>query len=125
MADADFIPDNTLTETSSDGELIRISFLRDDGQSRVVTMHRTWLPQLLAELQSKIAPGQATPINRGSLQIGANFRVQGFQAHRNQDGSAVLTLAIDLTDQGRIVTLPIDLEASEREQIIQMLGGQP
>jgi hypothetical protein len=118
----EFIPDGVRTQRS--GEYVKIIFERDDGQFRDVVAHRTWLPSLVTCLLNEIGPGQAVPIDKGSLNFGTTYSVQGFQARPASDGSARLTLFVDLPDQGRVVTIPIDLKPEERSQIIQMLGGQ-
>ena len=72
-------------------------------------------------LSSRASPRARLP-NRGSLQLGATYSLQSYQVQRNTDGRRLLTLAVDLLDQGRVVTIPIELSPVEVAQLIKMLG---
>jgi hypothetical protein len=124
--DAPFLVDNAAVALNDTGEFAKLVFSRDTGESREVILRREWLPMLVVEIQSKIAPSQATPIDRGSLHMGQNFSLRGFQARRVQSGGATLTLFVDLPDQGRGVTIPLDLTSEDVDTLIKMLSaGSP
>lgn len=111
-----------LLETERDGEWITLTFRADTGESQVVSLNWAQLPTLVAQLVQETGPGQAVPIDQGSLQIGTTYSLQGYQVRRNTDGRRLLTLAIDLPDQGRTVTIPIELSPKEVADLIGMLG---
>ena len=124
MADEskEFRPDECETFLSEDRKRVKIVFRRDSGETQEAVLARTWIPQLIVQLQTRIEPGQATPIDRGSLRIGQTFSLQGYQVGHRPDGSAILTLFVDLPDQGRVVTIPLVLPPPEITQFIQMLA---
>ena len=124
-ADDVFEPDECEVALSKDGESVRISFRRDNGTSREAVLPRKWLPGLVAQLLAQIEPGSAVPIDQGSLQIGRTFVVQGYNVRKRPDGGCLLTLFVDLPDQGRIVTIPLELSAPEVSEIVAILNGRP
>jgi hypothetical protein len=108
-------------EIRVDGDDIVLDFKADSGESRVVVLSRKWVPTLLARLMQETEPGQMVPIDRASLQIGASFSVQSWQVQRRSDGARRLTLAVDLPDQGRVVTIPLELSAAEVQSLLDQL----
>lgn len=112
-------PDETDIRVSD--EDVTLDFRTDNGESRVVVLSRKWLPTLIARLMQETEPGQAVPIDRNSLQIGASFSVQGWQIQHRSDGARRLVLAVDLPDQGRVVTIPLELSPSDVQNIIKQL----
>jgi hypothetical protein len=117
-------PNECETLIGEDGRQVKLVFRSDDGDSREIVVDRQWLPQLITQLQRRIAPGQAVPINKDSLDIGQTFALQGYQVRRNADGGAILTLFVDLPDQGRVVTIPLDFSSKDVDQLILMLKGE-
>lgn len=121
MNDNDIRPTETETMSSPDGKSLRIVFRQDDGKEAAIHMARVHLPQLITVLQREMPPGQATPIDRRSLQIGVNFSLQGYEVRQRPNGHKCLVLMVDLLDQGRVVSIPLDLSPQDVETIIKML----
>jgi len=109
--------------TEEDGQRVTLTFRADTGESRAVSLTRAQVQSSVARLMQEIGGGQVVPIDRGSLQIGATYSLQSYHVQRNTDGRSLLTLAVDLLDQGRVVTIPIELSPVEVEQLIKMLGS--
>ena len=125
MSDADlFLAVGCDIGTNDEGTHIRFRFIDDVNQQRHVVMAKQNIPLLLAALQKEIVSGSVVPIDRGSLRIGADFQVQGYQCQRKEDGSAVLTVMINLPEQGRTVTLPIDFPAEDAKSLAGHLLGK-
>jgi hypothetical protein len=122
MADEPFLVDESDVQIDASGEFVKFIFSRDSGERREVVLRRQWLPALATQIQKNIAPGQAVPIDKGSLQIGANFSLQGFQVRRKSDGGATLTLFVDMPDQGRVVTIPMQMSPADIATLQKMLG---
>lgn len=123
MAD-DFFPDECEVLEHSDGQHIRIVFRSDSGESQQVCVRRKWLPSLLNQLSEQIAPGQAVRIDQNSLRPGMDFALQGWDCRRNPQGGARLVLYVDLPDQGRVVTIPVALDAHDVPVLVQRLTRQ-
>ena len=109
------------TEIIDRGDEIILDFKNDNGESQQISMSRTWLPQLLSRLMKEVPSGQAVPIDRSSLQVGASFSLEGWQVQRRNDGARRLVLAVNLPDQARVVTIPIELSAKEAESLVNQL----
>jgi hypothetical protein len=116
-------PDEMEIGTEEDGQRVTLTFRADTGESRAVSLTRAQVQSSVARLMQEIGGGQVVPIDRGSLQIGATYSLQSYHVQRNTDGRRLLTLAVDLLDQGRVVTIPIELSPVEVEQLIKMLGS--
>jgi hypothetical protein len=110
---------------SGDGTSVRLIFNDDSRKSREVILRRKWLPMFAAQIQKNIEPGQIVPIDKGSLQIGQSFSLQGFHAHRLSDGGATIVLFVDLPDQGRVVTIPMDMTPKDLSTLLTMLDVKP
>jgi hypothetical protein len=123
MTDDPFQVDACDVQRHVDGIHIRLNFVQDSGESRAVVLRREKLPQLVAALQGEIVSGSVVPIDQGSLQIGANYQMEGHQIRKLQDGSAVLTLFVKMLDQSRTVTLALELTPSDVTSMIRFLGG--
>ena len=117
----DFEPDDCEAVLIENDTKVRISFLNDSGASREVVLARQWPPQLVELLIAKIESGSVVPIDQGSLRPGQTFAVRGFQVRRVSDGSRLLTLSADLPDQGRMVTIPLELSPTDAGKLIEML----
>jgi hypothetical protein len=104
-----------------EGEDIILDFRSDSGESRAVVLSREWLPGLIARLMHQIGPEEAVPVDQGSLQVGARFAVQGWQVQRESDGARRLDVIINLPDQGRVVTIPLDLTPPDVQNLIDQL----
>lgn len=118
MTDGEFIPDEA--KIDEDGENIKISFRRDNGASREVSLPKKWLPGFVAQLVSKIEAGQMVPISRGDLQVGRQIAVQGWTIAKHPSGGRRLVLFVDLDD--RVVTIPLELDASDVKSLISELS---
>ena len=121
LNDREFIPDDVRIQPHSDGERVKVTFLRDTNESREVVLRRSWLPQFLNAMRNEIAPGQAVPIDPNSLSFGRSYSLQGWECKRSPEGGARMTLYIDLPDQGRVVTMPISLGPDEVTHLIDQL----
>lgn len=120
-----FHPDECEIFAHSDGEHIKIAFRTDSGESREVVLRRKALPSLLNQLSAQIAPGQAVRIDSHSLRPGTDFVLQGWECRLDAQGGARLVLYIDLPEQGRVVTVPLSLNAADVAQLIARLTGDP
>lgn len=120
--DVSFEATETDIALSADGAHVRLIFNDDNGKSREVILLRKWLPAFVAQMQRNIEPGQIVPIDKASLQIGRSFSLQGFQARRFPDGGATITLFVDLPDQGRVVTIPLEMTPKDVSTLLTMLG---
>ena len=116
-----FRPDELEFGTEDEGRRVTLTFRTDSGETLGVSLGRGQVAATVARLVQEIGEGAAVPIDRGSLQIGARFAVQGFQLQRKTDGSRVLTLVVDMPDQGRVVTIPLDLSPDDVAKLIEML----
>jgi hypothetical protein len=113
----DFIPDKCEADLIEGDSKLRLSFRRDDGESREVILPREWAPSFVAQLVSKIGPGQVTPIDPQGLQIGRSFAVQGWTVQKNLDGRRRIILFVDFPDEGRQVHIPFELSANEAQDL--------
>jgi hypothetical protein len=105
-------------DISADGEDVVLDFRSDAGESRSVVLARQWLPGLIARLMHQIGPDEAVPTE---LQVGARFAVQGWQVARQSDGARRLDVIINLPDQDRVVTIPLDLAPADVQSLIDQL----
>jgi hypothetical protein len=108
-------------EMSTDGEDVVLDFRSDSGESRAVVLSRQWLPGLIARLMQQIGPDEAVPTDQGSLQVGARFAVQGWQVQHQSDGARRLDVIVNLPDQGRVVTIPLELTPPDVQSLIDRL----
>ena len=117
----DFVPDECATQISADGRMVRITFARDDGKSRVVTMPIHQLPQLVAEFQGRISPGQVTPIHPRNLHPGGTIRSSGTATRRNPDGTMTLLHTFEIAEEHRTVQLPQTLDRAAATSLRDIL----
>jgi hypothetical protein len=117
-----FEPDDCEAVLIENDTKVRITFRRDSGASREVILPREALPQLVELLISKIESGPLVRIDQGSLRPGQTFVVQGLRVQKISDGSQLLTLTAFLPDQGRSVTIPLELSAKDARELIAMLS---
>lgn len=123
--DGPFRPDECETMLSEDGESVKMVLTNDVGERQEAVFDRRWIPSLITQLQRRIVPGQATPIDKDSLRPGQTFSLQGYEIWHEQDGSARLTLFLDLPDQNRVATIPIELTPKDVAAIIERLSAKP
>ncbi|CCB65073.1 hypothetical protein [Hyphomicrobium sp. MC1] len=81
-------------------------------QTALTILGTNQLPQFVTMLQKEIAPGSATPINRGTLMAGKDILVSGIGFGERHD-SFVLTAFVDLVNEGRGVTIPLSAARSK------------
>src|SRR5437763_14237359 len=122
VADDIFEPDEWEIKVH-DGDRIGLRFRSDNGKTREVVVPRSMVPGLIARLVAEIGPGQGVPI-AGSLRPGQTILVQGFGGRRLPDGGAVLTLFVHLPDEGRDVTIPLELSAANVVEFVAILNGR-
>jgi hypothetical protein len=108
-----------------DGLHFRLNFIDAAGKSRAVTLTRDTLPLLAAALHSKIGDGKIVPIDQKSLRAGANILVKGWDIVKRPDLGARLTLYVEMLDQDRVVTIPVDLSPENVTSLIIQLSQSP
>lgn len=108
-------------EVGKDGDRVTLTFRADTGESQAVSLARAQVATFVARISQEIGAGSVVPIDRGTLQIGASFSVQGWQIQKRDDGARRIVLAIDLPDQDRVVTMPLDFTSAEVAQFIEEL----
>ena len=120
-----FIPDGFETAISEDDQTVLVQFLRDDKRLEV-EIPRSRLPALAREIQRRISPGDAVPIDAASLRPDRTLNVQAYEARRNPDGSIRLTLYVTLYDQdsSRGVTIPLTLSRADTRSLVEMLKSR-
>lgn len=114
-------PDELEILPGPDDDHVTLSFRSDNGDRRDIILDRRQLPAIVGRLAQETGPGQAVPIDKGSLQIGATFAVQGWAVRKATDGSRLLTLMVDLPDPGRVVTIPLELTPADVQALIGQL----
>jgi hypothetical protein len=122
MSDEAFEPDDCEAVLIENDTKVRITFARDNGTSREVVLPREALPELVALLVGKIERGPIVRIDQGSLRPGQTVAVRGLRVQKISDGSRLLTLTALLPDQGREVTIPLELSPDDARQLIEWLG---
>lgn len=120
--DNEFHPDEMDVATSQDGRSIRLLFSKDSGERQAIIIPAQGAALLLQQLQKRTGRTVGLPASKGSLQFGETFSLAGVQIGPRPEGGAMLTLAIDLLDQGRVVTLPIELPPKDLEQLVANLS---
>ena len=121
MADDDFKPDELQFQISRYGEGVRLIFSRYDGQRRTVVLRRSDLPSLVAGAQNLLSPQDAVPIDQDSLRPGTIIRLTGYQFSPRGEKLG-LTLFLELPDQDRGVTIPLNLSRKDAESIAEQLS---
>ena len=116
----EFKPDETEQHPSSDGGLTLI-FRRDSGETRSIVLGRGQVAALAAALIGEIGTDRVVPIDRASLRIGQPFAVEGFQVAHSTDGGRCLIVQVHLPDQGRVVTIPLELSPQDVAALIEQL----
>lgn len=116
-------PDEMEVGTEENGQRVTLAFRSDSGETQAVSLARAQIPTFVARLLQETEAGSAVPIDRGSLHIGNTFAVQSFHVLRRSDGARLLTLAVDMPDEGRVVTIPLELSPIEVTRLIEMLGS--
>src|SRR5690606_34382736 len=115
------IPDEVeITDKTDEG--LTLEFRSDAGGVAAIALLRGQLAALVARLVKEIGAGQAVPIDRGSLQIGQTFAVTAHQVQRRGDGARRLVMTVDLPDQGRVVTIPLELSPDDVRSLIKDLS---
>ena len=123
MADDPFIVDGCDVERHSDGAHVRLNFVSDIAGTRSVVLRRDRIPQVLAALQNEIVPGHMTSIDNQSLQIGADYQLEGYQFAKTPNGGLELMMFVNLPDEGGTVTVTLDIPAKDVADLIKPLGG--
>lgn len=121
MTDDDFKPDDLQFQISEDGKSVRLIFTRDNGEYREVVLRRSSLPSLVAGAQNLLSPQDAVPIDRDSLRPGTIIRLTGYQ-FSPRGKKLGLTLFLELPDQDRGVTIPLNLSRKDAESIAEQLS---
>ena len=83
--DGPFRPSEVETLMCEDGESIKMVLTNDAGEKQEAVFDRRWVPFLITQLQRRIVPGQATPIDRDSLRPGQTFSLQGYEIRHEKD----------------------------------------
>ena len=107
--DEDFVVLGCDVKERPDGKRLRLNFTGEGNKNRSVVLHREGVPLLVGALHSKIGHGTVVPIDKESLRAGANIQVQGWDLANRPDRSVLLTIYLDMTDQNRVVTIPVEL----------------
>jgi hypothetical protein len=71
-----------------DNKHVKLIFSDRNDDTRSVVLHREQIPAIAGALQAEVATGNVVPIDQASLQIGANYRLEGFSIQKRQDNSA-------------------------------------
>ena len=121
MTDDDF--EVAGVDVARNGELVKLIFLDRDDNTRPVVLHQHGIPQLIGALQQHIAAGKVVPMTPKSARIGAIYALEGHGIRKNPDGSAVLTLFVNLPEEGRTVTFDLPLAAKDAQALAKQLGG--
>jgi hypothetical protein len=123
MTDEPFVVESIDVARQVGGDHVRFTFLDRNNERREMFFHQSRLPTLMGVIQAEIAPGTLVPIDQGSLQIGANYRLAGDEMRKNPDLSARLILHIELPDQGRTVLMPLSLSQEEVTSLVSYLSA--
>ena len=118
-----FRPDEMEVKTEDDGRRVTLTFRADSGEILGVSLTRAQVGATVARLVQETEAGSVVPIDRGSLRIGASFSVQGLQVQKKTDGSRLLTIVVDMPEDRRVVTIPLDLSPADVAELIKMLGS--
>jgi hypothetical protein len=118
-----FKPDEWKVQ-AHDADHLAVTLACDSGQSLTAILPRATIPGLIERLVGEIGPGQGAAISRLSLRPGLTIQVQGFGGRRHPDGSADLAIFARLPDEGREVTIPLELTAQDVVELIAMLNGE-
>lgn len=116
-----FLVDECETSIGSDGKTIKIKFSNDNGDSQEVLIDRQHLPQFVAQLQNKTVSGSGKPIERASLRPEETFAVSGFRVEHVADGGCVIVVSVNMIDQNRLVTIPLDFSPKDIETLFSMI----
>jgi hypothetical protein len=100
-----------------DGVHVRLTFIRDKGESQAIFLDRAGLSQLALALRKETLSGSIVPIDQASMTIGLNYRVVGHQVGFLPDRTIKLTVFLDLPDQGRTLSLSLALSADDVDAI--------
>ena len=121
MNDEDEFQANELLTAIDGNGFVLLSFRRDSGDTRDVVVRQSVLPQMISQLQTRIAPGQGAPIDLASFRAGRSFALRGMEARGGKTGANQLTLFVE-PEPGRVVSIPIDLSDNDRASLLEMLG---
>lgn len=106
---------------SHDKKRTKLSFESDaDGLVEVV-VETDFLTMILAQIRKEIESTVVTPIDRGSLKPGQSLQTRGFHVDQLPNGGAVLVIHADLLDEGRVVTIPLELSREAAKDLKRML----
>lgn len=108
---------------SRDGRTLRLQFLHDDGRILGVIIPRSRAPMLMAELQTRIVPGSLVPISKRGLQHAEAPSIEGWQVTRKFGGSTRIMLFLQLGEDNRQVSLPIELTLPQLDDLLDDLGA--
>jgi len=120
---ADFIPRETQVASIEGGAKLQVIFREEEGATCEVILLQEQVPGFVAQLVSHIEQGQVVPIRAQSLRIGRDFQFVGWSIQRNAaDGRRRLIALIDLPDEGRQVTLPLEFSEADVEELRRQLA---
>jgi hypothetical protein len=119
VSDEAFEPDEC--EVFAEDDKVRIRFARDDGSSREILLQKGQAPSLAELLISKTESSRLVRIDQRSLRPGQTFVVQSFRVQKISDGSRLLTMTVFLSDQNRIVTIPLELSTGNAQLLVQQI----
>src|SRR5277367_6259725 len=121
----DFVISGCDVQEHPDGKRLRLTFVGEGDKTRSVVMNREGVPLLVGALHSKIGHGTVVPIDKDSLRAGTNIQVQGWDLTNRPDRSVRLTIYVDMIDQGRVVTIPVELSRENVTALIHQMSLPP
>jgi hypothetical protein len=111
-------------QTAIDGAgNVLLSFRKDTGETRRIVVRQTVIPQLITQLQARIARAQGAPNEVASPQPERIFALRGMQTHVGPNGVDQLILSVE-PEPGRFISLPIALTPEDRQSLIESLNPQ-
>lgn len=116
-----FIAVGCLSQGNEDGVHVRFRFNDQAGRIRDVILEKGNIPLLLAALQKETTDGTIVPIDPGSFRVGTDYRMQGLEYRRRDDGGVDLTLIVELLRQQRFVTIKASLPADVAIDLAQTI----
>lgn len=120
MANEPFVPDDFVVLLSEDGKRVTLRFSCDSDEQVLISIPRIHLASLVVEATKLLPPGSAVPIDRDSLRPGTTYSLQGYQFSPRPEHLG-LTLFVDLPDQGRVVTIPLQLTPKDIEVVSEQI----
>jgi hypothetical protein len=112
------IPNESSVKKSEDGKSIEITFSTDGGEKVAISLLQGQVATLVSMLQKEILAGAVVPINRGSLRPGQVFETQAVQVGKHPSGARQIVFHVDLPEEKRHVTIPLQLSPEEVTSLI-------